>query len=249
MRQEKEVHKNSQKKEKARKDELAKKQGDALGPIPKDKLMDVTKEKRSGISEEDAIGIKKKQDKSAEEVLNAESLKIELDEKGKLAQDYYDRLIRTQAEFENYKKRVDKESLEFRTYANAQLVKELLRILDDFQNALSIKEEGSNKELLKGFELIYRNFFGVLEKEGLSIINPVDEKFDPWKHEAVEMVPTKKHPEHTVMSVIQPGYKLKDKILRPAKVRVATEFKEEKIEEEEKDNSENEKKENDDQRR
>jgi len=234
MRQEKEVHKNSQKKEKARKDELAKKEGDALRSISKDQLVDIKEEKRSGISEEDAIGVKKNQNKSAEEVLNAESLKIELDEKGKLAQDYYDRLLRTQAEFENYKKRVDKESLEFRTYSNAQLVKELLGILDDFQSALSIKEEGSNKELLKGFELIYRNFFGVLEKEGLSMINPIDEKFDPWKHEAVEMVPTKEHPEHTVMSVIQPGYKLKDKILRPAKVRVAIELKEEEIEEKDK---------------
>ena len=75
---------------------------------------------------------------------------------------------------------------------------------------------------MEGFELIYKNFFGMLEKKGLLMINPENEKFDPWMHEAVEMVPSNEHPEHTVLGVIQPGYKFKDKILRPAKVRVTT---------------------------
>ena len=82
---------------------------------------------------------------------------------------------------------------------------------------------------------------GMLEKEGLCLINPVNEKFDPWKHEAVEMVPTKEHPDHTILSVIQPGYKFRDKILRPAKVRVAIGPRvEEKMDDKDSESGENE---------
>lgn len=158
----------------------------------------------------------------SEDKLNVEALKSSLEEKNKLAEEYYDRLLRTQAEFENYKKRTEKELIEFKIYANAQLVKDLLQIVDDFQNALSAEEKGSDDNYLKGFELIFKNFYGMLEKEGLCIINPTEEKFDPWEHEAVEMVPADEYPEHTVLGVIQPGYKFRDKILRPAKVRVST---------------------------
>jgi molecular chaperone GrpE len=158
----------------------------------------------------------------SEDKLNFEALKSSLEEKNKLAEEYYDRLLRTQAEFENYKKRTDKELTEFKIYANAQLVKDLLQILDDFQNALSTEEKGSDDNYIKGFELIFKNFYGMLEKEGLCIINPTKEKFDPWEHEAVEIVPSDEHSEHTVLDVIQPGYKFRDKILRPAKVRVST---------------------------
>jgi molecular chaperone GrpE len=121
------------------------------------------------------------------------------------------------------------------------LVKDLIGILDDFQCALSIEEEGSNRDFLKGFELIYKNLLGMLEKEGLCIIKAESEKFDPWMHEAVEMVPTNEYPEHTVLSVIQPGYKFRDKVLRPARVKVAIGLKEdEKIDDEDKKDSEKE---------
>jgi molecular chaperone GrpE len=115
-----------------------------------------------------------------------------------------------------------------RSFTNRALVKDLLGVLDDFQCALSIIDEELNREFLRGFELIYKNFLGMLEKEGLCIIKAESEKFDPWKHEAVEMVPTKEHPEHTVLSVIQPGYKYRDKVLRPAKVRVSIKTEEDK---------------------
>ena len=139
--------------------------------------------------------------------------------------DYYDMLLRTQAEFENYKKRTEKEMCGFRDFANAQLVKDLLVVIDDFQNALASPAKGADEQFVKGMELIYRNFFDVLEKEGLGEIRPENESFDPWKHEAVEMIPTDEVPEHTVIGVIQPGYQFKDKVIRPAKVRVAVEPK------------------------
>jgi len=167
-----------------------------------------------------------------EDMPNVEALKSSLEEKTKLAEEYYDRLLRTQAEFENYKKRTEKELIEFKIYANAQLVKDLLGVIDDFQNALSTEEKASDDNYIKGFELIFKNFYEMLEKEGLCVINPTKEKFDPWEHEAVEMVPADDYPEHTVLCVIQPGYKFRDRILRPAKVRVSTiPGKEEKSEE------------------
>jgi len=139
--------------------------------------------------------------------------------------DYYDMLLRTQAEFENFKKRTEKEMCGFRDFANAQLVKDLLIVIDDFQNALATPAEGADEQFVKGMELIFKNFYGVLEKEGLGEIRPGKESFDPWKHEAVEMVPTDEVPEHTIIGVIQPGYIFKDKVIRPAKVRVAVEPK------------------------
>ncbi|UCG71142.1 MAG: nucleotide exchange factor GrpE [Thermoplasmata archaeon] len=157
-----------------------------------------------------------------EDITHLETLKSSLEEKDKLVREYYDCLLRSQAEFDNYKRRIEKELQEFKIYANAQLIKDLLGVLDDFQSALAVEEKGSNEKFMEGMELIYRNFLGMLEKEGLSKISAESEKFDPWKHEAVEMVPTNDYPEHTVLGVVQPGYKYKDKILRPAKVRVTT---------------------------
>jgi molecular chaperone GrpE len=148
------------------------------------------------------------------------------DEKDRLICEYQDKLLRSQAEFQNFQKRMEKELAEFRTYANAKLIENLLVVIDDFQNALSAENHGSNSEFIKGLTMIYNNLMCTLEKEGLSEIETKDVEFDPWKHEAVEMVPSDDHPEHTVLDVVQKGYKFKDKIIRPAKVRVSTKPKE-----------------------
>jgi molecular chaperone GrpE len=146
-------------------------------------------------------------------------------DKDQLICEYQDRLLRTQAEFQNYQKRVEREFAEFKTYANSKLLDDLLFILDDFQNALSADCEGSDMEFIKGFEMIYKNLIDVLGREGLEEIKAQGEKFDPWKHEAVDMIPTSDHPEHTILNVVQKGYTYNDKVLRPAKVRVSTEPK------------------------
>lgn len=221
MDQGKDVHRGNKKSKGKNKDALAEKGGSALKTNSKDPLMTIEGKETPPEPKKGSSEVNEKTDGSKDE-LDIEELKSTLEEKNKLAKEYYDRLLRTQAEFENYKKRTDKELGEFKIYANAQLVKDLLGVLDDFQTALASEEKGSDEKFMEGIELIYKNFYGMLEKEGLSMINPVNEKFDPWKHEAVEMVPTNDHPEHTVLGVIQPGYKFKDKILRPAKVRVAT---------------------------
>jgi molecular chaperone GrpE len=151
---------------------------------------------------------------------------IDEQEKDKLICEYQDRLLRAQAEFQNYQKRIEREFAEFKTFANSKLIDDLLFIVDDFQNAISTECEGSDREFIKGFEMIYKNLLEVLEKEGLSEIEALNEKFDPFKHEAVDMVPTDEYPEHTILNVVQKGYKLKDKVLRPAKVQVSTQPKE-----------------------
>jgi molecular chaperone GrpE len=156
-----------------------------------------------------------------EEALDTKIEKNSQSEETKQAQDYYDRLIRVQAEFENYKKRTDREIADFKVFANAQLIKELLVVRDDFENAFAAQNNEAAEKFAEGMNLIFKNFYGILEKEGLCEIAALNEKFDPWKHEALEMVPTHEHPEHTILEVVQKGYKLNDKILRPAKVRVA----------------------------
>jgi len=124
-----------------------------------------------------------------------------------------------QAEFENYKKRVEQEKEDFTKYAKAAIIEELLPILDSFEFAL--KNNTSNKEnLCKGVEMIYAQLFSILEKEGLKPIKALGEKIDPFKHEVLMKEDSKK-PEDTILEELQKGYTLNDKIIRHTKVKVA----------------------------
>jgi molecular chaperone GrpE len=193
--------------------------------------MDSDENKNENIEEEDAIvktnreSLKQEPKTTLKNETQVES-SLDSDEK-KLVEDYKDRLLRSQAEFQNFQKRMEREFAEFKTYANSKLLGDLLFILDDFQNALAAACDERDKEYIKGFEMIYKNLIEFLEKEGLSEIEAEDEKFDPWKHEAVDMIPTSECPEHTIMNVVKKGYKFKDKVLRPAMVRVSTQPKDE----------------------
>lgn len=166
-------------------------------------------------------------DKVVEPESQKESSKeINEQDKDALLCEYKDRLLRAQADYQNYQKRIERELADYRVYANSKLIDDLLVIVDDFQNALNAAPEGGDREFIRGFEMIYNNLLEVLKKEGLSEIPAQNEKFDPWLHEAVDMVPTREHPEHTVIGVVQKGYKFNDKVLRPAKVQVTTQPKE-----------------------
>ena len=130
----------------------------------------------------------------------------------------YDRLARLQAEFDNARKRAAREQAEFREYAVADAVKALLPILDSFDRAL---EAHAGDENFRGIELINKQFHDTLAKLGLRPIPAAGEPFDPYLHQAVEMVDRSDVPDHTVLEELQRGYKLKDRLLRPAMVRVA----------------------------
>jgi molecular chaperone GrpE len=131
-----------------------------------------------------------------------------------------DRLARLQAEFENARKRATREQQDFREYAAADTVKTLLPILDSFERALKIGAK-EKSEFHSGVELIYKQLQDALSKTGLRTIPAVGQPFDPHVHEAIEMVDTTQAPDHQVLEELQHGYKLKDRLLRPAMVRVA----------------------------
>jgi molecular chaperone GrpE len=130
-----------------------------------------------------------------------------------------DRLARLQAEFENARKRATREQQDFREYAVADAIKPLLPVLDSFERALQSAPEKS--EFRGGVELIYKQLQDTLARLGLQPIAAKGEQFDPHIHEAIEMVDTDKANDHEVLEELQRGYKLKDRLLRPAMVKVA----------------------------
>ena len=131
-----------------------------------------------------------------------------------------DRLARLQAEFDNARKRSLKEQQDFKDYALADALKSLLPIVDSFDRALASGE--SSNEFVGGVQLINRQFHDALSKLGLQAIEAKGRPFDPNLHQAVQMVETDEVEDHHVIDELQRGYKLKDRLLRPAMVRVAT---------------------------
>jgi molecular chaperone GrpE len=132
-----------------------------------------------------------------------------------------DRLARMQADFENARKRAAKEQQDFRDYALADAIKSLLPTLDSFERALQTSQN-EKSELRGGVELIHKQLQDSLTKLGLRPIPAKGEPFDPRLHEAIEMVETADVPDHQIVEELQRGYKLKDRLLRPAMVKVAS---------------------------
>lgn len=147
------------------------------------------------------------------------SLAAERDQLARERDEYYDLLLRRSAEFENYRKRIERERRELAELAGMEAVRELLPILDDFERAL--KAETSDREYAKGIELIYQRLMEVLKKLGLEPIASQGEKFDPYQHEAVEMTPSDEFEDHTVIEEYRRGYNFRGRLLRPAMVKVA----------------------------
>lgn len=128
-------------------------------------------------------------------------------------------LQRRQAEFENYRRRVERERSELFEYAAMDTVKVLLPILDDFERALKV--ETADKEYARGMELIYNRLYESLRKLGLEPLSTEGVLFNPHEHHAVDMVDTKEHPDQTILDEYQRGYKFKGRLLRPAMLKVA----------------------------
>lgn len=133
-----------------------------------------------------------------------------------------DRYLRTAADFDNYRKRVEKEREDIVCYANEKLVSDLLPILDNLERALSVDSEGANLgSILEGVRMVNRQLQSVLSGCGLEPVNAVGSAFDPQVHEAVGVLPSGDHDEGTVLAELQKGYKLKGKVLRHSMVHVA----------------------------
>ncbi|HEV7428416.1 MAG TPA: nucleotide exchange factor GrpE [Thermoanaerobaculia bacterium] len=133
--------------------------------------------------------------------------------------DFRDRYMRTLADFENFRKRSEREKADFQRYALGSVIRDLLPVLDNFDRALEHAEEGD--EFHKGVSLIYKQLFDVLQRHGLKPITESGVRFDPNIHEAVVREEDPSVPSHTVSAVLQKGYFLHDRLLRPAMVKVA----------------------------
>ena len=133
--------------------------------------------------------------------------------------EWRDRYLRTLADFDNYRKRADREKQDFFKYALAGTLRDLLPVLDNFERAVDHAEEGD--EFHRGVALIYKQLFDVLTKHGVRVIDEANVRFDPNIHEAVVREENASVPSHTVVQVLQKGYFLHDRLLRPAMVKVA----------------------------
>lgn len=157
----------------------------------------------------------------ADPVGDPASVDKQVDALRKEKQELYDRLLRKQADFENYRKRADKEKRDFQQYALADFMLDLVAILDNFDRALQHADEQSGSEYRKGVELINRQFRDLMEKRGLKAMVSEGQVFDPNFHEAILREENNNLPENTIVQELQKGYFFRDRLLRPAMVKVS----------------------------
>ncbi|MDP8215270.1 MAG: nucleotide exchange factor GrpE [Candidatus Euphemobacter frigidus] len=155
----------------------------------------------------------------------AEIPRSELEELRKQAvanSEYHEKMLRTMADMENLRKRIDREKKEYIDYANQELIGDLLPVLDNFDRALQSAERTPQAiPYLQGVEMIYKQLEEILKKQGLEEIKALGEPFDPHLHEAVQTEETDRYPDNTILEVILKGYIFRGKLLRPAVVKVA----------------------------
>jgi molecular chaperone GrpE len=137
-------------------------------------------------------------------------------------QELMNTFVRRQADFENYRKRVEKERHQDRHRAVESLIENILPALDAFDRAIASHDDPAYAEYNKGFELIRRQLWDALAKQGLERIESIGKQFDPNFHHGIEQVQTSEHADGTVVDELQPGYVFHGRILRPAMVRVAS---------------------------
>lgn len=147
--------------------------------------------------------------------------KVELERAEAEREELRELLQRKQAEFENYRKRIEREKADVLAHAAADLVKEVLPVLDNLERAIEAAEENSDPQLVEGVKIVHRQFRDILTRRGLEEIPSADESFDPHVHEAVSRVETEDHTEGKIVDVFQKGYRFKDRLLRPSMVSVA----------------------------
>jgi molecular chaperone GrpE len=176
----------------------------------------------NGVATEDAQPVGGPESEISEQrgtSVSTAELIAERDRLAKEKAELQDLLQRRQAEFENFRRRVERERSELFEFASMDAIKTLLPILDDFERALKV--EHPDKEYARGMELIYQRLFEALKKMGLEPISTEGTLFNPHIHHAVEMVDTKEHPDQTILEEYQRGYNYKGRLVRPAMLKVA----------------------------
>lgn len=146
----------------------------------------------------------------------------EIDALRKEAEENHERYLRVQADFDNFRRRSRQEKEEFAKYAASKLLEQLVPVVDNFERALaSSKETKDFDSLLKGLDMTFRQLDQVLEQEGLKRMEAVGQPFNPEFHQAILQVESDEHEEGIVVEEVQKGYLYKDKVLRPAMVKVS----------------------------
>ncbi|WP_088228761.1 nucleotide exchange factor GrpE [Desulfosporosinus sp. FKB] len=191
----------------------------------KDQTSDVNEEYTTSESDGSKESDTQNDNSNSKEMTPAEkilALEAELTQAKAKADENYDRFLRLQAEFDNYRRRTQKEKTEIVKYASEQLVSELLPVLDNFERATSSAQSNPDITVFsQGVDMILRQLQTALSKVGLKPMEAVGQPFDPNLHEAVMRVESEDHPENTVVEELQKGYFLKEKVLRPSMVKVS----------------------------
>jgi molecular chaperone GrpE len=166
---------------------------------------------------------KKENNKTDKIITLKESEYLKLKESADKAAEFSDKLLRIQADFENTRKRLEREKQDFIKFANEGIILELLNILDDLERSVSLAE--TKKEdldaFLKGVEMILAHLYEMLKEYGVKPIEAQGKLFDPHCHEALMQIENKDLPEHTVVEELQKGYLLNDRVIRTSKVKVS----------------------------
>jgi molecular chaperone GrpE len=155
---------------------------------------------------------------AAEEVARAEA---DLAKAMAELEDLRQTLLRRQADFDNYRKRIERERGEESRHTTARVIEKLVPIVDGFEHALAAHREAEYENYRKGFELIYKQLLDSLAKLGAERLDPLGRPFDPHLHQAVDRTESSEHADGTILEVFQPGYLFHGRVLRPAMVRVA----------------------------
>ncbi|MDN5330997.1 MAG: molecular chaperone GrpE [Tepidanaerobacteraceae bacterium] len=156
----------------------------------------------------------------SEESCETEELRKALEEKEKEAVEYKELWLRALADYDNFKKRTQKEMEQIKLYAGEQLIKDILPVLDNFERALDSLED-KNSAVYDGIKLIYNQIKGILNKYGVQEIEAEGRPFDPQFHEAIMTVESDEHENDTVVEVLRKGYTYHSKVIRPSLVKVA----------------------------
>ncbi|MBW6518757.1 MAG: nucleotide exchange factor GrpE [ANME-2 cluster archaeon] len=156
------------------------------------------------------------------EECSLEKLACELSESRALALDYLNHLQRLTAEFDNYKKRIDKERTEIIEYANVNLVAELIDVMENMERGIASARESQDRDsILKGMEMVYNQLKSILESKGLEPIDAVGQKFDHQCHDAMMKENSDECPDNTVLEEFQRGYRIKGRVVRYSKVKIS----------------------------
>lgn len=198
-----------------------------------------TSDRNMGHERVDECKVTGKADGENQRSAEVKDLEARVQELEKEAEANYDRFVRAKADLENYKKRTLREISDLRKFANENILKEMLSVVDNLQRAIeSGAQDDSDKEkLLEGVEITLKDVLRILERYGVKGFKSVGEDFDPAFHQAMMQEQTDKYPDNTVLSELQKGYTIHDRLLRPAMVVVGRNASDVKTEQKDETNS------------